>query len=524
MAIINGVDIKAFIQEIEQQSEETRRTSMKRRHDLYKDGGKEFLIEQIQREFGRDALKEMRLAPINVLKKVINKRSTIYKQPPMRKAEETSDQDLVDFYVEDLELNQKMTKANRYFNLFSNTVLYPVPKQDRITLHVVPPYLYSVAPSMSDPTKANVWLFNEFIEEGRVTTHDDLQSATGTQGWERDKGFKTDRDRIDSQERTTTQKRRFIVWTDEQHMTVDETGMPLMFEETPTFINPIGVAPVVNITKDRDAEFWATQGEDLVDLCLALQIGWTDILTIAKHQGFSILTVISPEEPKKLTIGVNRAVWLKQDPDGPTPSIGYVQAASPLSEYKDLLMELLGLTLTTNDMSANTVGGSASAKNFNSGFQALIEMSDVLEAIEQDKPVMRDAEKSMWPIIGKWHNFMFDAGVLNEDAKALGKFSDDVGISIQYSDMKPIESEQERITTVQGLSNLSLITRADSLRKLQPDLSDEDIEVKLKELDEEAEQRAERAQAMFPAISPSVEDDDDEDEEEEEEDGEESQI
>ena len=162
--------------------------------------------------------------------------------------------------------------------------------------------------------------------------------------------------------------------------------------ETPDFVNPIGLIPCVNVAKDRDNEAWATQGEDMVDLTIAVQLGWTDLLTIAKHQGFSILTITGKEEPKHLNIGINKAIFLKQDIDEPAPSISYVQGNSPLSQYKDLLMEMLALLLSTNDMDPKSIGGSAGAQSFTSGFHALIAMSDNLDAVEADKPLMLDAD------------------------------------------------------------------------------------------------------------------------------------
>ena len=43
--------VRQIIEEINGQSELTRRALAKRRHDIYKDGGKHYLIEQIKREF-----------------------------------------------------------------------------------------------------------------------------------------------------------------------------------------------------------------------------------------------------------------------------------------------------------------------------------------------------------------------------------------------------------------------------------------------------------------------------------------
>lgn len=498
--------VSEVIEEIKGEAEVTRRTLQKRRQDIYKDGGKEFLIDQIVREFGHEALKEMRLAPINLLKKIVNKRSSIYKKAPTRTTKLPSDQALIDFYVEELKLNQIMQKANRYFTLASNTVIYTRPHKGKLRANVVPCWLYSVVPNCYEKTKIEAYIFNSFIEAGQQTPTSVVPSATG-QGANLAKMENMPDSKIASDSLPSmTDARQFIFWTATEHQTRNDKGEKVILDpekKDEQYVNPIGRLPVVNIAKDRDNEPWATQGEDMVDLTIAIQMGWTDVLTIAKHQGFSILTIVSEEEPKKLTIGINKAVWLKSRQGGPTPSISYVQGSSPLSEYKELLMDLLGLLLSTNDMDPQSIGGSKGSRTFTSGFHALIAMADNLEATEADKPTLLDAEKDQWDVIKSWHNWLLESGTeMDEEAKKLGKFSDDFEIQIQYADIKPLESEDEVLNRIEKERKLELITRRDALKKLYPDLTDDQIDEKLKKIDEEMKSVREALTAQKPQLNP----------------------
>ena len=297
---------------------------------------------------------------------------------------------------------------------------------------------------------------------------------------------KSAKDLVASDETPEIDDRNFIFWTPEEHFTADANGTRLAESaDAQDYTNPIGMMPIVNLAQDRDNTPWAMQGGDQIDICLVAQLAMSDILSIAKHQGFSLLSIISEEEPRNLKIGLNRAIWLKATNDAPMPSIQYVQASSPLDQYNKVVQDLIGLLLTTNDMSVNSIGGSASAKNITSGFQALIEMSDTLEVVEQQKPILKQAEKDAWKHIAAWHNWLFEMNALDEEERALGQFSDDFEIEISYRDAKPIESEQEKVATVKDLRALKLLTRKDAVRKLNPDLSDDQIEEKLHELDEE---------------------------------------
>ena len=495
--------IKQIIEEVEGDAEVNRRASIKRRHDIYKDGGRAFLVEKILREFGEDALSEMRLTPINLLKKIVDKRAGVYKRPPVRKCAIESDQALVDYYTKELSFNEVMQKANRYLCLASNTTVYFRPDHEGcIKASVVPAYQYSLVPDKYEQTEPVCYVFSGFSDAGRVSPQDAPRPATGVQSFSEQKSFKQGRDLVASQEKTLdSSDTNYIFWTDETHVTTDVNGAayrdPSQGEEQ--FINPIGMMPVVNVARDRDNEAWATQGEDMVDLTIALQMGWTDVMTIAKHQGFSILTITSEEEPKKLSIGVNRAVWLKTNPSGgPQPSIGYVQGNSPLAEYKELLKELLGLLLTTNSMEPGSIGGTQS-RNFTSGFHALISMADSLEAVEADKPLMLNVEHESWEIIAAWHNWMFDANLLPEEARALNKFSEEFDVNVQFADVRPLESEDERINRVKTLMDMGLLTRMDALKKLNPDLTGEQVDAKILEIDGEKQQNITKAQEMFSA-------------------------
>lgn len=499
--ILGQGQLQKLVEEINQQEEESRRAEFKKRHDIYRDGGAEYLLEELVREFGTDSIKEMRIAPINLLKKIVNKKSTLYKKPPVRAAANEKDQALVDYYVNEFDLDVTMQKAQRYFHLFSNLVIYLVPKEDRIQIRVVPPYLYSVVTNQLDQTFADAYLFNSFTEEGLILPFDDVPSATGAQGYTREDGVRESGDRINSQEDALNpENRNYIFWSDQQHMTLDASGSPMIDpnkDHEEQFLNPWGEMPIVNVAKDRDSEFWATQGKDMISLTMTIQKAWTDLLTYSKHQGYGIPVFIGEEEPTKLEFGVNRAIFLKQKPDGPTPSFSFVSSNPPIGEQKDMIMELLGLLLSTNDMNPKEIGGTNSARNFSSGFQAMIENADILEAREADKPVFRTVEKQLWHKIRLIHNWMFDFGVLNEEAQALGKFSDELEVGVEYSDIKPLESESDRIGHVKELMSLGLLTKRQAIKKLQPSKSDEEIEQDIEQISQETQERVTQARAQF---------------------------
>jgi hypothetical protein len=404
-----------------------------------------------------------------------------------------------------MDINEKMDKLNRYWTLHAQSVAYTFPKGDKLELTIVPPYLYSVIPNELNRAQADAWVFNAFLESGRVSPRDDVPGVGGS-GFTRTRPSRSRGSDagnvVDSRERTVDgDRRQYVFWTDETHLTAGDRGLitPLDPEAGPEqFVNPIGMAPVVNLRKDTDNEFWATQFDDTVELSLALMLGWSDLLSIAKNQGFSILQVISEDEPKQLTVGINKAVWLKIREGAPTPSLQYTQSNSPISEYKDMLMDLLGLMLSTANMNPKEIGGAGSGgRSFSSGFQALIESADILEARKQDMNPMRRAEQEQWEIIKRWHNWMFDTGSLSPEMRKMGKFSDSFGVSIKFADVAPLESRPEKIKEAKDMLDLGLATKADALKIINPDMSDEQIEQKLETIKQEKEDAVAKMALQF---------------------------
>ena len=83
---------------------------------------------------------------------------------------------------------------------------------------------------------------------------------------------------------------------------------------------------------------------------------------------------------------------------------------------------------------------------------------------------------------------MFDTQQLaDEEAKALGKFSNEFQVSVSFADVKPLESEDERIARVKSLLDLGLLTKLDAIMKLHPGMTQEQAQAKLDEIKAEKE-------------------------------------
>jgi len=504
---------KFYSEEIGGRNERQRRAECKKRGEIYENGGKKYLIDRLQSEFGD--ISELRVVPLNVLKPIVNKKSVCYKDDPIRTSTEDRYKDFIDYYVDKLSFNTMMQKANRYYNIYSNTQTFIRPVLDgekhKLEMKVLPPFLYSVNPRQDDRNEPYAVILSDYKDEANLTP----EKVNKTNSVDQNKGFASGEDLIDSNEFPSGQDCMQIVWEPELHWTQSEKGAVKIDQEKDDgqFLNPIKRIPFTNIAKDRDNQFWAEQGEDTIENCQQIQMAMTDLFTIAKHQGFGIMAITSKKEPKQMEFGIRKAIWLEQKTDGTAASVEFLSANAPLSEYKEMILDLTALTVSSEGLSVNSVSARDGAKTVNSGIMAILEQSDNIQQVELDRNVFRKAEKDIWEVIRLWHNWLYDENMLNDEARALGVIADDFDLSVSFADIKPVTSEEERLGQAERRKNLGVITQKGVLRKLEPQMTDVEIEEVLKEVEEEKKKNIE---AFNANLGQKKEDDSEEVKEEEE--------
>ena len=66
-----------------------------------------------------------RITPVNIGKRIINKLSTLYSSSPNRDMPDGKDQELLDYYVEQMNLDINMLDANTFYNTHKYVALEP---------------------------------------------------------------------------------------------------------------------------------------------------------------------------------------------------------------------------------------------------------------------------------------------------------------------------------------------------------------------------------------------------------------
>lgn len=465
-----------------------------RKYEIYKDKTRKWVIESLTKELAPETIAQMenRAANISVCRKIVNKLARCYVAGVSRKLPDDTSQESVDLLVDELDFNTVMRKAERFLQLFKNTMIQVYPEiceteedgqKFEIETRVLPPFLYDVIEDPKDKEKAAIVILTEFVERNQFV---EQTLQPGTDGRNNkglipqfDVGNKKDDIIADEPEDSGRgPKRTFIWWSKSYHFTTDQGGEIIPDLSPEDQANPILKLPFVNLADDQDGQFWAMGGEDLIEGSILVNVLLTDLFGISNAQGWGQMVIKGKNLPKIIQGGPHRAIMLEYDDGDPVPDVNFQSSNPPLDAWMRMVEQYVALLLSTNDLAPASVSGKLDANTFPSGIAMLIEQSEATAATEDKQKIFQDAEPEIWELVRAWHELYFDMGILEEDFAAIPKFpSADVGLHFQAS--KPVVSETEKIANLKARSDLGLASKLDLIKLDNPDLTDEEAETKL---------------------------------------------
>jgi len=93
-----------------------------------------------------------RIAPINLMKRIVDKLSKIYSKDPTRVITgSANDTKLFEGYFRSMRINKQMNFSNEFFNTFKNNLIMPFANQGTVKLRVVPSERF--LPMSTDPVE-----------------------------------------------------------------------------------------------------------------------------------------------------------------------------------------------------------------------------------------------------------------------------------------------------------------------------------------------------------------------------------
>lgn len=510
--ILDQATRKKLIEEWDSSNNLNRKAQAFKAYECLKDKTINYVLDLLLKQFDFETVVEMQYAMsnISIFRKVVSKLAKVYSHGVKRTMPAGEEQTKkLETFATYLNMNQAMTKANKYFRAFHNTMVYvrPIGIDDKFDLRIeaLPPFSYDVVEDPQDPTKAMAVVLSDYMPK-RPTMYSLGDASRANRGFGEVRNVDAPVQDFSAPTGNTggpsspSDSREFIWWTKNYHFTTDVKGQIIApVGQEPN--NPIMTLPFVNLVAEQDGQFWSEGGKDLIDTGISVNVGLTNIKHAGFSQGFGQLFMTGKDLPKSIKTGINHCVQLEQhDKDDPAPQIGFLQANPMLDSLKSILEMEVALMLTTNNLStsgfATTLQGGT---NFASGIALMIDKSESVEDVEEQSAVFVEKEPFVFDLAGSWMTYYSKTEELTGDAAAI-QIPDNLKTEqTKFPSPKPVMSELELLDIFQKRKDMGINTMVEIVMRDDPSLSQDEAKAKIEGI---LAEKANRSAAFMKPVQP----------------------
>lgn len=402
---------KRIIDQIVSKGNVARKLKAKREWDFYKNNHKDYVFQNMCDETSPETVKEQRqIFSINLTKKIVDEFASIYNKKPERTFTDASDAELeqISSLYETSRVDETLKKANKMFKTMSQLTLQVVPMKGRIALRPLPPYLYDVIADPECPEEAAGYILSSAYSE------DDERS-----------------DMV------------FVWWTEEYNFKTDGDGNMLNPELEGR--NPIGRLPFVDISVDKEFNYWVDESSVIVDFAQDFIKLFSDAANIVRLQGFSQAVIYAEKVPEKLIVGASQLLHLPLNEDSKKdPKFEFVTPSPDLGNTLKFLDVAISTFLSSQGIDSSAVTTSGQSKSFSSGLERLLSMVEDFEASQDDIELFRRVEREVFSLITAWSNILQNTGMLIPELSG-ATIADKVYPQTKFDRPEMIQTEGDRI-------------------------------------------------------------------------------
>ena len=393
-----------------------------------------------------------RVAPINVLTRIIDKLSKIYQQNPVRHVENGREQDseLLQWYESCFKIDQKMNVANEFFNMFRSSLI-------QVYLHNGKPRLRSI-PSDS---------FLAYSDDPVETTEPNHIILIHSD--ETDKGRK---------------KIIYHAYSNEEFVIYDSDGkvrFDLMEEVgNPEGIVPYGKMPFVYV--NRSANLIVPKADiDTLKMSILIPVLLSDLNFAVMFQAFSIIYGIDVTDDN-LEMAPN-AFWRLRSDDtvDSKPQLGTIKPSVDTDKALSLMQSQMGFWLQTRGIRAGAIGD-LGAENFASGISKMVDEMDTSEDRKKQVAYFENAEEELWDFVVNYaHPYWVDT----RSIEPITRFSVGAKVITNFQEQIPMLRRADILKETIEEIDAGLLPKKRALKRLNPRLNDEEIDQLLSEIEDE---------------------------------------
>ena len=407
-------------------------------------------LEEDLKVMWREALN--RVAPINVFRRIVDKLAVIYQQNPWREVVDGTEQDseLLSWYEETLNINDKMNFNNEYYSAFDYALLQITQSDGEPFVRTIPNHqflVFSIDPV--DKTKVDIVVL--------LMGKDDADNLI------------------------------LFIYSNEEFVIADTAmGGRLRPDLMASFdidgINPYGILPFVYVNRSQNLVMPKLQKDNL-QMSLLIPILWTDLNFAVKFQSFSIMYGIDLND-QELTFDPNVFWKFYSDPStDKQPQIGSIKPQVDIGQVIPMIGAEFAMWLNTKGIKPGSIGN-LTMESFASGISKMIDEMDTIQVRKRHVSQYTVAEDDLWNKVFNFiHPFWVSQGlventhIMSVDARVVTNFQPEI----------PLQDRGQLVSDLKAEVDAGFTTIRRAIKALNPHFSDQDIEQLLLEIEGDKE-------------------------------------
>lgn len=471
------------IQDIKSQENKDRKIKSLRQFEVYRGNIYTYVYNYLSRQFSANTLKEIPIvASINIANRVVDQEASIYDREPKRTFEGlTPDQETaIQSIYESMEANVKLAFSNAMFKLQDQNTLMVIPKNGDINIRVLKNHQIDCIPSDDNPEVAEAYIISS-LDKSDSIFNQNAGANYNDQGSFNMRGDGVNQSIGDQDDYQKTLE-RYLVWTKEEHFFMDGNGRVIGNVEP----NPIGVLPFIDISAEKDFEYWIRAASTVVDFCIEYNAALSMQNQVIKMQGFSQMWISGTKEtmPENIQVGPNFILKLVKgkDVDGNAvdTEVGFASPSPDLSGTKAHLEMLLANFLSSKGVTTGLVT-SGKTESYSSGMERMLAQIEQFSASRSDFAIYRSVEEQLLELVVAWHNLATQVDNLLEPEYVSTMINPEAAdINVCFEGPEMIKSEKEIVELAQLKEELGVASKVDSIMAIY----DLDRDAALKKLEE----------------------------------------
>lgn len=425
--------------------------------DIYEGNLLPYIEEDFKNSFSQESYAAIRprITPINILKRVVDKLSTIYSKPPKRyiKNGTPEDEELLSWYETNMQMNAVMNIANELFNLHKTTTLEPFVDQMLPRLRAVPSdRSVMLSDDKIDPTRPTVWV--KYM--GRIK-------------W---KGQEVG---------------VLYIYTDDDFIPVTTGGEVLegVLIETENLdaSNAAGKIPAVYINRSYHS-ILPPVDTDVLRMTKIIPVLFSDLSFSIMMQSFSIMYGIDLDT-QNMRMSPNAFWAFKSDPASKNkPEIGMLKPSVDITEVNQHILSLFSTWLHSKGIRPGTIGQMSGVGDV-SGISKMIDEMDTSEDRQKQVQHFSKAESDFWVLITKHlHPYWQSQKLIDTNLS----FSPQAEVVVEFQEQMPLVRRSEVLKDLILELDKKLTTKKRAIKSLNPEMKDDEVDMLLAEIEEDSTQ------------------------------------